>query len=366
MVRSYDVGSFPFFGDMKKFTEGTKNFGKNLFDESANYFEKTIIDIFLDKLASGIDVANFPQLRDMNEMFLSMLSGPERLSEGYVETAPLTLEPGAGGLPEVSAIKKNAALISERCGRSFIMKLCVTGPYTLASLFPYRTGEIFDRLGKALSGVIERNTFDEKAARVGIVSVDEPIFGLVDDPLIDRGSSGRQNLSKAWDEIFRSAKARKVETCLHLHSTSDGLFWEVEHLDIVESHVSDPIYDLRATKSRLEKKDKFLKASACVADFDELIRKSIAEASGEGLTDLALNEAVGETWKKLHGGTIDSERFLETSDAMRRRIDAIVNRFGVERVPYAGPECGLGGFPSYKSAIECLRRVSLAARSFEG
>jgi 5-methyltetrahydropteroyltriglutamate--homocysteine methyltransferase len=366
MVQSYDVGSFPFFGDMEKFVEGALCFGKNMVNESADYFEKTVVDIFLDKLAAGIDVANFPQLRDMNEMFLSMFAGLERLSEGYVETSPLALEPGGGRLPEVFAIKKNAGVISERRGRYFVLKVCVTGPYTLASLFPYRTGEIFSRLGEALSRVVEANIFDEKAYRVGIVSVDEPVFGLVNDPLIDRGSPGRENLFKAWDEIFRSAKAKKAQTCLHLHSTSDSLFWEVQSLDIVESHVGDPLYNLSATKSRLEKEDKVLKASACIVDFDELVRKGVAEALRGGPNDLAINEAVAATWKKLREGVVSAESFLESCDVMRRRIAEVVKRFGGERVPYTGPECGLRGFPSYECAIECLRRVSVAARGLEG
>jgi len=41
----------------------------------------------------------------------------------------------------------------------------------------------------------------------------------------------------------------------------------------------------------------------------------------------------------------------------------MVGRFGIERVPYAGPECGLRGFPTYECALECLRRVSSAARA---
>jgi len=365
MVQSYDVGSFPFFGDMEKFLEGARIFGKNIINESTIYFEKTIVSTLLDKLTAGVDVANFPQLRDMNEMYLSMFAGLEKLSEGYVETCPLTLEPGSRCIPEISAIKKNAGIVSERHGRSFVVKLCVTGPYTLASLFPYRTGEIFTRLGRALSRVVEANIFDEKACRVGIVSVDEPLFGLVNDPLIDRGSDGRENLFRAWDEIFRFAKVGRAETCLHLHSTSDSLFWGVQSLDIVESHVTDPIYELSITKRHLEDEDKALKASACIVDFDELVRKSVAEALRGVQAYSALNEAVVQAWKKLQAGAVSAESFLESKDVIRRRIYAIVERFGAERVPYAGPECGLRGFPSHESAVECLRRVSAATKAFE-
>jgi len=50
---------------------------------------------------------------------------------------------------------------------------------------------------------------------------------------------------------------------------------------------------------------------------------------------------------------------------MKNRLVKVVERFGAERVPYAGPECGLKGYPTYETAIECLRRVSSAIESFE-
>jgi hypothetical protein len=32
--------------------------------------------------------------------------------------------------------------------------------------------------------------------------------------------------------------------------------------------------------------------------------------------------------------------------------------FGEENAPYAGPECGLGGFPTYECAVQYLERIS--------
>jgi len=48
---------------------------------------------------------------------------------------------------------------------------------------------------------------------------------------------------------------------------------------------------------------------------------------------------------------------------MGLRLRRAVERFG-ERVAYAGPECGLRGFPTYESALECLRRVARAVGPF--
>jgi methionine synthase II (cobalamin-independent) len=49
---------------------------------------------------------------------------------------------------------------------------------------------------------------------------------------------------------------------------------------------------------------------------------------------------------------------------MKNRLVKVINRFGLERVLYVGPECGLKGYPTYENAIECLRRVSSTAQSY--
>jgi 5-methyltetrahydropteroyltriglutamate--homocysteine methyltransferase len=361
MVQSYDVGSLPFVGSLDAFARSAERFESNQNDEQAAFFEESIVNGFFDKLTVGVDIPNFPQFRDMNEMFLAMIAGVERLKEGYVETEKLRLKAGKGCLPEVLAIKKNADELSERLKRPFLMKICVTGPYTMASLFPYRTSESFSRLGDVISQVVDANVFCEKGGRVGFVSVDEPLFGLVDDPLIDHGSSGRENLFKAWSNIFSSAKAKKAVTCLHLHNTADELFWAVESLDVIESHVDDPLYRMDETKRRLERENKVLKASVCVTDFDKLIRETL-KASSSSLDDLALDSAVAEAWQKLRKGVIAPEVFLDAPDVMKKRAEQIIAKFGQERVPYIGPECGLRGFPTYASAIECLRRVAAVKR----
>jgi hypothetical protein len=36
--------------------------------------------------------------------------------------------------------------------------------------------------------------------------------------------------------------------------------------------------------------------------------------------------------------------------------------FGEEKIPYAGPECGLGGFPTYECAVKYLGRISSAIK----
>ena len=365
-METYDVGSMPLEGGYERFLEGAARFassshvrGKEAKEGLAEYFERTVVQGFLDKVKAGIDIPNYPQFRDMMTMFFEMIDGVEKMEGGYMEAKKLSLK-GGSELPEVLAIKRNSREIYEKCGKPFRVKVCVTGPYTLASSFAYRDTRLYLRLGEVLSKVVEGNIFNGKYGRVELLALDEPVFGLVDDPTMDRGSEGRENLLQAWEKIFHKATARNVSTCIHLHNTSNDLFWDVESLKIVESHVEDPLYSSKRTKSLLELRDKFLKASICITNFDELIKRRVSTSVKEAES---VTERVGEVWKELSRGKRDPNIFLESVDSMRKRLIDVVERFGPERVIYAGPECGLGSFPTYASAVEYLRRVSEAAKS---
>ena len=365
MTRSCDVGSLPFVGDSKKFVEGASRFSLYSAEESAEFFEKKVLEGLLDKIRVGIDVPNYPQFRDMNEMFLSMMDGVERIKGGYLETKIPSVKAAKSSIPEVMVIEKHSQRIQEKKGAAFEIRICVTGPYTLSSFFPYKREDIFIRLGNVISQIVENSIFNNKHGRVSLVSVDEPVFGLQDDALLDFGSEGRENLQRAWESIFHKAKSKNAQTLMHLHSTVDGLFWDIDSLEIIDSHVDDPLHQTKKTKEKLESTDKFLKGSIAFSEFDNLIRQRILSNSREKLTEVSVNEKIAEAWKSINRGGTDPEIFLEDVDVMKRRLAKMVNRFGVERVPYAGPECGLKGFATYESALECLRRVSSAIESFE-
>jgi 5-methyltetrahydropteroyltriglutamate--homocysteine methyltransferase len=364
MIRTCDVGSFPFVGDSEKFVDGASRFSLYS-DESAEFFEKKVLECLLDKIRVGIDVPTFPQFRDMNTMFLSMLKGIEKVKEGYLETEILSVRADKSRIAEVMAIEKHSKVIHETKGEPFEIRICVTGPYTLSSFFPYRNKSIFSRLGTVISQIAENSIFNDKYGRVSLVSVDEPLFGLQDDALIDFGSEGRENLRRAWESIFQKVKSKNVQTLIHLHSTVDELFWDVDSLEVIESHVGDPIYHMKKTEEKLESTDKFLKSSIAISEFDQLIRQRILFGSQEKLAETSTNEKIAESWKSISRGTVNPKVFLEDVDAMKIRLANIVDQFGEERVPYAGPECGLKGFPTYESALECLRRVCSAVESFK-
>ena len=77
-----------------------------------------------------------------------------------------------------------------------------------------------------------------------------------------------------------------------------------------------------------------------------------------------IQERIGDAWTEIRHGRIDPLVYVEDSALMSQRLEKVIDRFGVERVPYVGPECGFGGWPGYDYAFEGLRRVSAAVQQF--
>ena len=353
MVEPCDVGSMPLKGRRHEFLEGAKR-SQNLaqytrYEESLSYvkeFEDRVVSGLVDKIRAGIDVSTYPQYRDMNEMFLSMIKGLTKTPKGYLASGKLTVDPGKM-IPEVYAVRSHLSEISEASGAGDVrLKICVTGPYTLSSFFAARTPQLFTELGGLLSEVTTSSIFKVKRGETVLVSLDEPAFGLVDDPMLDPGYPGRESLRKAWEEITYAAKSRGLETMIHLHSTTDRLMWEVDNLDIISSHVSDPVYGA-STNRLIAETGKRLSASVAATSFEELLAKS-AETP----------EDIGHLWEKIRRRETDPSTHLDSAQVIADRLNKSLKLFGEENVPYAGPECGLGGFPTYECAVQYLERIS--------
>jgi len=329
-------------------------------DEDYRVFRGEVVKAFTDKLVAGIDVPNYPQFRDMNTMFFALMEGFEKSGGGLMAVKAVQAKPGAS-IPEVDAIKSGASEIRGASGVDRVrVKICITGPYTLASFFQLKTPGLIEELGRALGDILDRSLFSNRSGEVAHVCVDEPVLGFMNDPLLDYGSEGRESLRRAWDHVCGVASSRGVDTSMHLHDTSENLFWDVEHLGSVMSHIGDPLYTQDSVKRRLEETDKMLWATVGVTQFDNLIA---AYHLDRGFTG-NVPEKIGETWTAIRNGSVDPYMFLEEPARMRRRLEEIAGFFGVERISYASPECGLSSFPSYEAALECLRMTSQAIDGF--
>jgi len=363
MIKSYDVGSIPLRIDYKNILKGAKVsqtliplLKRNDECDAFNLFRDEVVSVFIEKLKAGINTPNYPQFRDMNEMFFELINGWQKTKTGYVLIGKLNARLSVT-IPEVDVIKHNSSLIADSVPiDSFKLKVCVTGPYTLSSFFMNRNPKLFDELGTSLSKILSTSIFKKRRGEVSMIFIDEPLLGFFNDPLIDHGSLGRRALLDSWENICRVASTNNIESGIHLHNTNENLFWEVEDLNIVESHVDDPLYESESTLSHLSETGKKLKASIAITDFDKLIANKIKNIE----QTINLHERIGEEWSKIRRKEVNPKTFLEDQKTITSRLKKIIKRFGKEYVLYAGPECGLQSYPSYECAIECLKRVSKA------
>lgn len=296
------------------------------------YSPDAVLKGYADKKNAGIDIPNYPQLRDMNEMFLELATGATKHRGSYIQTGKM--EPKAP-VPELLMLRDVRPL-----------KACLTGPYTLSYRFQPRSESLIDDLAEFLCHLLKIS----HSPNLTVLTIDEPLFRAMDDPSLDYGRPEREQLIKAWERICAQAKALGLTTCLHIHSTTDELFWDVDHLDVLEFPVDDPSLQVKRTKSLLESRDKFLKISVAKTSFDDLILDRLGSTP----------EALSKGWRMVREGQ-DASTFLESQSLMETRLRKALDAFG-ERVRYFGPECGLKSFPSYELAIELLRRVGSLSR----
>ncbi|MFH0848265.1 MAG: hypothetical protein V1857_02020 [archaeon] len=368
---SCDVGSIPFVGDVELLGLGAKLYGSPLSSVdglgggssgAARYFETQIVRGIMSKANAGVSVPAYPQYRDMNESFLERIEGIKKNQHGWVVTGPLSVQPEKLRIPEVQAILRNSGSMRAVMGHPLELRVCVTGPYTLASLFHGGDTHLLMSFGEIMSRFVAENTWSSKNAKVSIISIDEPVLGFLNDSSLDYGSQGRDALRNAWEIICRQARIHGAEALMHLHNTSIDVFWDVDNLTHIESHVDDSLYQSKMMREQCEKTDKFVRASVATTDFDSLITQQVD--SGSGSTESAVGEKVAKTWIAIRKGLVNPVNYLDTEHVMMKRLERIVSLFGSERVRLAGPECGMKSFPTSECAIECLRRISRVAASF--
>ncbi len=356
---SSDIGSMPTKIGSDTIWNGSRQSGSLLplfgvRSDDYEIFKDEVVSAFIDKLNAGVNVPNYPQFRDMNEMYFTMMTGIEKTGGALVAHGEVKAKNGSV-IPETEILKRESSLIRDKTGLDKVkVKACVTGPYTLASFFQYKSPSLYEELGHSVAEILRASIFNNNGAELCHVSIDEPVLGFMNDPLLDYGSDGRESLRRAWEEIAHVGASHGLDVSMHLHDTSENLFWDVEHLGILASHVGDPIYTQESTKTRLSETDKQLWAAVGITQYDTLIENHYKSTGFTG----NIPEKIGETWTAIRKGQADPYDFLEEATLMRKRLEKIVGFFGSERISYASPECGLNSFPEYDVAIECLRRAS--------
>jgi 5-methyltetrahydropteroyltriglutamate--homocysteine methyltransferase len=333
-----DIGSFPLPSGMNK---ETFNRAYQLAREAAingkdptkdDFLQKNfcavVLDSFRKKLASGLDVANFPQQYD----------GIKQIGDALhvaMETGSFLVEEKNAVLPEVYLINQQAKALSEEFGKKIQLRVSIFGPLEQylheVGKIPYP--DVLDGLAGTIRRFAKNSILNNKYIQTTVVSVDEPSFGF--NNIQATPDLICEVLEKAFD--FQGAVRQ-----IHLHSaTGVHDLLSVKNLGVLSfEYAASPINIEAVPKSMLEKADKQIRVGVSRTDIDsilaELYEKGIAKPSAEQL--------------------------VESEETIRKRFRVAKEKYG-DRMTFTGPDCGLGGWPDQDAAALLLKRTVEAVKT---
>ena len=308
-----DIGSFPL------------PFGVKLDCISKGQYLDLVRDAFSQKISAGVEVPTYPQFRDMIRMFLDLIQDPA-LSE-----SPYLIKKEHAQILELQALAGNRG------------RVCVTGPVELyLSIFGATNySDVLYNLSNSIARFLERA---KESGIMTVASLDEPSLGMSSSIAFDQ-----EELLHALEIASRPCKGMDCE--LHLHSPLFAeLFCQVSGINIIGiESAAHPDYLRLIDKRILDDTDTFLRVGIARTDILAMIAQ--------------LNERLGiNLWKD----TIRMEKEImdiESQKVMKSRLDQAYALFG-ERIRAAGPDCGLGSWPSQSLATTLLSNCASALHSF--
>jgi 5-methyltetrahydropteroyltriglutamate--homocysteine methyltransferase len=332
-----DIGSFPLPTTVDRETynkayhlarEALTN-GEDIIEDEfmrKNFYDVTIYS-FRRKIETGLDVVNSPWHYD----------GIRQISDAVhkvMEKGTFVVDEKDAFLPEVRAIEKKAKSLSEEYGKKILLRVCMFGPmeqYLVeVGKNPYQ--DILEALAETIRRFAKNSILNNKYIETKVVSIDEPSFGLNNIQASSDVICGV--LEKAFD--FKGATRQ-----IHLHSAA-GVhdLLSVKNLDVLSfEYAASPGNIESVPKSMLEKADKQIRVGVSRTDIDaisaELYEKGIDKPSAEQL--------------------------VETEEIIGKRYKLAKEKYG-ERMTFAGPDCGLGGWPNQESAVLLLERAAKAVK----
>jgi len=124
----------------------------------------------------------------------------------------------------------------------------------------------------------------------------------------------------------------------------------VPHINIIglESAANPSYIDL------IDKKD--------LEDYDKFVRIGVSRTDIFNMT-AELNEKYDINVWKQKDKLEEVITVMETPQTIEKRLKKTYNIFG-DRIKYAGPDCGLGSWPSQELAFKLLRNTSIGIKRF--
>ncbi len=317
MITFDDIGSFP----------AARREGM-----SRDEYLALVREIMELKISTGLDLPTYPQLRDMIGMFMDLIRSPET-SDG-----PYLVRRDAAEIIELEALRS----LNRR------IRVCVTGPLELyiSEFGPTEYRDLLFNIAESVSRFIENSI--EKAKDLGIevavISIDEPSLGMSSSIAFSQN-----DIVEALDIASGRCAGRDVQ--LHLHSPIYAeLCSQVPGINVigVES-ASHPDYLDLIDRRVLIENETCIRAGIARTDILSMVAK--------------LNDRLGiNLWENPE--RLEAEILkMESQDVIKKRLERAVGKFG-DLVRYAGPDCGLGSWPSQRLAMDLLKSCARAIASF--
>lgn len=342
MVLFDDIGSYPLPSGIKKEWVGVavKNTDPKLIS--------ILRDSMQQKIDAGVDVPTYPQFQDMNQQFLGIINDESAQDE------PLIVRKEKARIMELEAIEEVGAEYYRKNGRKLNVRVCVTGPVELYMKQFGATAykDVLDAFAISIDRFISNSIDNAKNFRIATISIDEPSIGI--NPQIMFNDA---DLIEALTIASKTAFTNKIDTEIHLHSPLHyKLICRVPSIGIigVESAATPAYLDL------IDKKD--------LKEYDKFLRVGVAKTNISGIVAV-LNEKLREeygieinAWKdplKLERIFLD----IETKEKIKNRLEKAYGIFG-DRIKYAGPDCGLGSWPSQELAFRLLQNTGMGIKEF--
>ena len=291
-------------------------------------FCNVVIASFKKKIATGLDVINFPQ----------HYSGIRQVGDAVheaMEKGSFIVEEKRAFLPEIYVINHEAKLLSEEFEKKIKLRVSIFGPIEqyLAEVGAAAYPDVLEGFAQTINRFAKSSILNNNYVETKVISIDEPSLGH--SSFTGSPELVRETLEKAYD--FKGPIRQ-----IHLHfSTGIHDLLTVSGLDVLSfEYAASPKNIESIPRGILEKADKQIRVGIARTDIDSIW----AELYEKGITKPS------------------TEQLVETVDAIKKRYCFAKEKYS-EWFTFTGPDCGLGSWPSQEAAALVLRRSVEAVKN---
>ncbi len=340
VIRTTDVGSFPLVTiDLPRYTQGAADLEDDQQSEASRYFTLQHNAAFTRKMRALGPPNSTPCYvqssfkRDMLSQFLDPIvhhgSGLQKQADRYLwDGTRIQVPSEKAQVAELLALKHGAKTICQECEIDYIQyRACITGPFEMASRIwrdmgvgPRYDEPLIESFATIVYAFMKNAQIETKHLKPLIITLDEPSIGVagIGDLFMDTATDARLNhLIATWNTILSTIPSTYYRG-LHLHSSP---YHQLAHANwnLLEAH-----HSVIVSKSWLVEHDKYIRAAVMRTDGPTFS------------SDANLRKA----WDEIQSGNFLA--YLQPQEEMLHYLEAVVTRYGSDRLPFAGPECGLG------------------------